>query len=107
MFGNQLDSINRKKIKDMYSQGQNQMDIFSMSRRMPLLGFFSSNSSDDDFADRLNYKYTVAILIIFAFIVTNKHFGHNQVTIYFYFTVNLWKIDERLFVKEHSEINFF
>ncbi len=50
-----------------------------MSRRMPLLGFFGANASDDDLADRLNYKYTVAILIIFAFVVTNKHFGHNQV----------------------------
>ena len=73
----------------MYSQGQNQMDIFSMSRRMPLLGFFGSNASDDDFADRLNYKYTVAILIIFAFIVTNKHFGHNQVRFYSFFIKQL------------------
>ena len=55
------------------------MDILALSRRIPLLGFFGSSASDDDFADRLNYKYTVAILVIFAFIVTNKHFGHNQV----------------------------
>lgn len=79
MFGNQLGNINTRKAQKMYNQGQNQMDIFSMSRRMPLLGFFGANSSDDDLADRLNYKYTVAILIIFAFVVTNKHFGHNQV----------------------------
>ena len=80
MFGNQLSNINTRKLNKMYnSQGANQMDIFSMSRRMPLLGFFGANASDDDFADRLNYKYTVAILIIFAFVVTNKHFGHNQV----------------------------
>ena len=52
-----------------------------MSRRIPLLSFFGSSASDDDFADRLNYKYTVAILVVFAFIVTNKHFGHNQVRI--------------------------
>ena len=50
-----------------------------MSRRVPLLGFFGSSASDDDFADRLNYKYTVAILVVFAFVVTNKHFGHNQI----------------------------
>jgi hypothetical protein len=55
------------------------MDVLAMSRRVPLLGFFGGTASDDDFADRLNYKYTVAILVVFAFIVTNKHFGHNQV----------------------------
>lgn len=55
------------------------MDLLAISRRIPLLGFFGSSASDDDFADRLNYKYTVAILVVFAFIVTNKHFGHNQV----------------------------
>ena len=56
------------------------MDILALSRRIPLFGFFGGSASDDDFADRLNYKYTVAILVIFAFIVTNKHFGHNQVS---------------------------
>lgn len=55
------------------------MDVLALSRRIPLLGFFGASASDDDFADRLNYKYTVAILVVFAFIVTNKHFGHNQV----------------------------
>ena len=57
------------------------MDVLALSRRIPLLGFFGSSAVDDDFADRLNYKYTVAILVVFAFIVTNKHFGHNQVNI--------------------------
>lgn len=60
------------------------MDMLAMSRRMPLLNFFGSAASDDDFADRLNYKYTVAILVVFAFIVTNKHFSHNQVCQFFY-----------------------
>ena len=64
------------------------MDILAMSRRIPLLGFFGASASDDDFADRLNYKYTVAILVVFAFVVTNKHFGHNQVFYYFNSTVN-------------------
>lgn len=55
------------------------MDMLHMSR-MPFLSFFGSAASDDDFADRLNYKYTVAILVVFAFVVTNKHFSHNQVS---------------------------
>ena len=57
----------------------NKMDMLHMSR-MPFLSFFGSAASDDDFADRLNYKYTVAILVVFAFVVTNKHFSHNQVS---------------------------
>ena len=60
------------------------MDMLHMSRRIPFLGFFGSGASDDDFADRLNYKYTVAILVVFAFIVTNKHFSHNQVGCIFF-----------------------
>jgi len=67
------------KIKRFFSNTWCKMDILAMSRRIPLLGFFGSSASDDDFADRLNYKYTVAILVVFAFVVTNKHFGHNQV----------------------------
>lgn len=31
--------------------------------------------NDDDLADRLNYRYTVAILIAFAVIVTNRQFS--------------------------------
>ena len=53
--------------------------MLSLSRRIPLLGIFGPSSSDDDFADRLNYKYTVATLVIFAFVITSKHLGHNQV----------------------------
>jgi hypothetical protein len=74
------------------------MDILAMSRRIPLLGFFGASASDDDFADRLNYKYTVAILVVFAFVVTNKHFGHNQVIILniFYFNENFLKLKSNL-----------
>lgn len=70
------------------------MDILAMSRRIPLLGFFGASASDDDFADRLNYKYTVAILVVFAFVVTNKHFGHNQVILlkFFYFNEHFLKL---------------
>lgn len=68
------------------------MDMLTMSRRIPLLGFFGSAASDDDFADRLNYKYTVAILVIFAFIVTNRHFSHNQVS-FLFFKTSLNKIN--------------
>jgi hypothetical protein len=68
------------------------MDVLALSRRIPLLGFFGGSAGDDDFADRLNYKYTVAILVVFAFIITNKHFGHNQVIAqlenFFFFILN-------------------
>lgn len=66
-------------LKDLEKEDLAKMDVLALSRRIPLLGFFGATASDDDFADRLNYKYTVAILVVFAFIVTNKHFGHNQI----------------------------
>ena len=39
----------------------------------------SNRIQDDDFADRINYKYTVAVLVIFAIIVTNRQFGTKQI----------------------------
>lgn len=54
------------------------MDILSVVTRVPIL-FFGVERNDDDFADRINYKYTVAVLIIFAIIVTNRQFGTKQI----------------------------
>jgi hypothetical protein len=54
------------------------MDILSVVTRVPIL-FFGVERNDDDFADRINYKYTVAVLVIFAIIVTNRQFGTKQI----------------------------
>lgn len=54
------------------------MDILSVVTRVPIL-VFGIERHDDDFADRINYKYTVAVLVIFAIIVTNRQFGTKQI----------------------------
>ncbi|KAL7675036.1 hypothetical protein ACOME3_001304 [Neoechinorhynchus agilis] len=54
------------------------MDILGAVTRLPAL-VFGVERYDDDFADRLSYKYTVAILVIFAIIVTNRQFGTKQI----------------------------
>jgi hypothetical protein len=65
------------------------MDILSVVTRVPIL-FFGVERNDDDFADRINYKYTVAVLVIFAIIVTNRQFGTKQIHCWIpaYFTRN-------------------
>ncbi len=66
------------------------MDILSVVTRVPLL-VFGVERHDDDFADRINYKYTVAVLVIFAIIVTNRQFGTKQIHCWIpaYFTRSL------------------
>ncbi|CAF0804780.1 unnamed protein product [Brachionus calyciflorus] len=65
------------------------MDILSVVTRFPIL-VFGVERHDDDFADRINYKYTVAVLVIFAIIVTNRQFGTKQIHCWIpaYFTRN-------------------
>lgn len=53
------------------------MDILGLIRRLP--DIVAYNKFDDDFCDRLNYSHTVAILTIFAIIVTNRQFSENQI----------------------------
>ncbi|CAF1509266.1 unnamed protein product [Adineta ricciae] len=53
------------------------MDILGLIRRLP--DIVAYNKFDDDFFDRLNYSHTVAILTIFAIIVTNRQFSENQI----------------------------
>jgi len=67
------------------------MDILSVVTRVPIL-FFGVERHDDDFADRINYKYTVAVLVIFAIIVTNRQFGTKQIHCWIpaYFTRKLF-----------------
>ncbi len=49
------------------------MDVVALASRIPNIIFGSK--SDDDFSDRLNYRYTVAILILFSIIITTRQFG--------------------------------
>jgi hypothetical protein len=53
------------------------MDILGLIRRLPEIVTY--HKVDDDLFDRLNYSHTVAILTIFAIIVTNRQFSDNQV----------------------------
>ncbi|CAF1589314.1 unnamed protein product, partial [Adineta steineri] len=53
------------------------MDILGLIRRLPEIVAY--NKFDDDFFDRLNYSHTVAILTVFAIIVTNRQFSENQI----------------------------
>ncbi|CAF0970141.1 unnamed protein product, partial [Didymodactylos carnosus] len=54
------------------------MDIVGMVTRLPTL-VFGASRCDDSFADRLSYKYTVLMLVVFAIIVTNKQFGTKHI----------------------------
>ena len=58
------------------------MDILALASRLPLL-IFGPERNDNDFADRLNHKYTVAILVIFAIIVTGQKQIHCWIPAYF------------------------
>ncbi|CAF3749702.1 unnamed protein product [Rotaria socialis] len=53
------------------------MDLLGLIRRLPEIVVY--NKFDDDLCDRLNYSHTVAILIVFAIIVTNRQFSENQI----------------------------
>lgn len=55
-----------------------QMDIIGIVTRLPSL-VFGASRCDDSFADRLSYKYTVLMLVLFAIIVTNKQFGTKHI----------------------------
>ncbi len=56
----------------------NLMDIIGIVTRLPSL-VFGASRCDDSFADRLSYKYTVLMLVLFAIIVTNKQFGTKHI----------------------------
>jgi innexin len=94
---------------------EHKMDILALSRRIPFLGLLGNSAVDDDFSDRLNYKYTVGILVMFGFVVTNKHFGHKQIQCWVpaYFTKNFedytnlicW-ITNTYYIPHDKELNF-
>ena len=49
------------------------MDVFKLSSMVSSTLF--ETKSDDDFSDRLNYKYTVGVLILFSIIITTRQYG--------------------------------
>jgi|LakMenEpi03Aug12_release.lakeMendotaPanAssembly.Ray.scaffolds.fasta_scaffold6514009_1 hypothetical protein len=49
------------------------MDVIALANRIPTMIFGSK--SDDDLSDRVNYRYTVALLLLFAVIITTRQFG--------------------------------
>ncbi len=53
------------------------MDILGLASRIPTMIF--GGNSDDDFSDRLNYRYTVALLIFFSIILTTRQYGSEVV----------------------------
>ncbi|CAF1309860.1 unnamed protein product [Adineta steineri] len=54
------------------------MDILNAFHRLPTISYFGIRR-DDDFADRLNYKYTVGLLIFFSILVATKQFSNDQI----------------------------
>lgn len=54
------------------------MDILNAFHRLPPISYFGVRR-DDDFADRLNYKYTVGLLILFSIIVAAKQFSTDPI----------------------------
>ena len=49
------------------------MDVLVIASRVPQI--LASTKCDDDFSDRLNYRYTVALLLLFSIIVISRQYG--------------------------------
>lgn len=54
------------------------MDLFATVSRLPF-SVLGPHRSDTCTVDRLNYKYTVIILVIFSIIVSNKQFSSDHI----------------------------
>jgi hypothetical protein len=54
----------------IYSLGS--MDIFLIANH---LGRLINSKSDDDLSDRLNYRYTPALLVLFSVVIITRQFG--------------------------------
>ncbi|UJR26456.1 hypothetical protein I4U23_007786 [Adineta vaga] len=54
------------------------MDILNAFHRLPQISYFGIRR-DDDFADRLNYKYTVGLLVFFSIIIASKQFSNDHI----------------------------
>ncbi len=55
------------------------MDVLALVNRLSTSIF--GGKSDDDFSDRLNYRYTVGLLILFSIILTTRQFGSEVIWI--------------------------
>ena len=49
------------------------MDVLTIANRLTTSVF--GTKSDDDFSDRLNYRYTVGLLILFSIIISGRLYG--------------------------------
>lgn len=54
------------------------MDLFTTVARLPY-SILGHHRNDTVIADRLNYKYTVILFVIFSIVVSNKQFGSEQI----------------------------
>ena len=54
------------------------MDLLNAFYRLPSISYLGVRR-DDNFADRLNYKYTVAILIFFSIVIASKQFSSDPI----------------------------
>lgn len=54
------------------------MDLFTTVARLPY-SILGQHRNDTNICDRLNYKYTVILFVIFSIVVSNKQFGSEQI----------------------------
>lgn len=54
------------------------MDLFTTVARLPY-SILGQHRNDTNIVDRLNYKYTVILFVIFSIVVSNKQFGSEQI----------------------------
>lgn len=61
------------------SQGKPPMDILEFAKKLSA-GKHHSARNDDVFIDRLNHRYTVTMIIIFAAVVTTQQYFGSPIT---------------------------
>ena len=54
------------------------MDLLNAFNRIPAISYFGIRR-DDNFADRLNYKYTVGLLVFFSIVIASKQFSNDHI----------------------------
>jgi hypothetical protein len=74
------------------------MDILYAFQRLPSITYFGIRR-DDDFVDRLNYKYTVGLLVLFSIVVASKQFSNDQIQWYVHTKCNVLSQSCSLFIE--------